>query len=200
MFCRKCGKQNNDDARFCMSCGAPLTNDAGEQQGAQAQAQQPTQAYPPSYNMNMPAQQPTQAYPPSYNMPVQQRTVDTAKRNKMIAIIAGSVVLITGIVLAIVFGANSGGSGSGGNYGYGNGGNGGYGNGGNGGYNTACGYCGGSGLCYSCNGGGRCVWCFGKGYGTVPTYGGDGDGRYDCPNCVNGVCGTCGGNGRCPYC
>lgn len=30
MFCSQCGKENSDDAKYCGSCGAPLSNDAGQ--------------------------------------------------------------------------------------------------------------------------------------------------------------------------
>lgn len=36
MFCMKCGARNDDGARFCVSCGAPMAGDAPVAGGAPA--------------------------------------------------------------------------------------------------------------------------------------------------------------------
>ena len=38
MFCGNCGAQNNDDAAFCLSCGAPLKMKSASSQGGQGQS------------------------------------------------------------------------------------------------------------------------------------------------------------------
>lgn len=49
MYCSSCGKQNNDGAKFCSSCGAPLNSQQGYQQNNQANYQQANQQYSQPY-------------------------------------------------------------------------------------------------------------------------------------------------------
>ena len=44
-FCENCGKQMNDDAKFCSGCGSPTSNYYKQQSQAQAQPQMQQQAY-----------------------------------------------------------------------------------------------------------------------------------------------------------
>lgn len=46
MFCTKCGKDNPDDSKFCVSCGAPLSEAAPDQQPQQNEEAPPQSAQP----------------------------------------------------------------------------------------------------------------------------------------------------------
>lgn len=57
MFCTQCGSQNEENSKFCDTCGAPLENTQQDNAGAQNESQEaPTQAifYQNSYPTNQP--------------------------------------------------------------------------------------------------------------------------------------------------
>lgn len=69
MYCKKCGHKNDDNSKFCRSCGTPLNTDA--QPNFQAQVnqsaqtpQQPTYSQPPVPDN---AEQPVYSQPPVYS-------------------------------------------------------------------------------------------------------------------------------------
>ena len=55
MFCGKCGRQNDDNAKFCIGCGQPLNAAAPAQGTAPVNAGAPAQAAAP-VNAAAPAQ------------------------------------------------------------------------------------------------------------------------------------------------
>ena len=100
-FCSNCGKQMNDDERFCQACGA---DSAAQPQ----QVAQPQQAAQPTYTYAAPAGQQTtsnNAQNP-YGQPVYAAGNQTAQtkpakfNNKMLPVYAAAAVLV---ILLIVF-------------------------------------------------------------------------------------------------
>ena len=94
-FCSNCGKQMNDDERFCQACGADS-------------AAQPQQAAQPTYTYAAPAGQQTTSNNPQnpYGQPVYAAGNQTAQtkpakfNNKMLPVYAAAAVLV---ILLIVF-------------------------------------------------------------------------------------------------
>ncbi len=89
MFCSRCGAQNVDDARFCVSCGAPIGQGSSETQGQpqnpQAQYGQPYQAY----------QQPVYGQP-DMNGNADPRDIEDNKVMSVVAYILFFIPLIAG--------------------------------------------------------------------------------------------------------
>lgn len=103
-FCSNCGKQMNDDERFCQACGA----DSAAQPQQVAQPQQAAQPQQPTYTYAAPAGQQTtsgNAQNP-YGQPVYAAGNQTAQtkpakfNNKMLPVYAAAAVLV---ILLIVF-------------------------------------------------------------------------------------------------
>lgn len=106
MFCPKCGaKQPEEDAKFCLSCGAPLTNGAKEAPDVApipspngAPAQPPAPAPTPE-----PAAAPTPSPAPGPDAAPQEKKPFNAK---LIALIAGVVVAVVVVVVLVMTFAN----------------------------------------------------------------------------------------------
>ncbi len=111
MQCPKCNAINQEGARFCASCGAPLPASAPQNSVPPQYAQQPVQ--PPQ---QPPVQQPSAPSPQPYAQPVQQpyapqpaqhgaATSAPPKKSKtgivVAAILVALVVLIAGVFLAV---------------------------------------------------------------------------------------------------
>ena len=103
MYCNKCGAENNEQARFCTSCGSPLGSGAVEQAGTYYAAPQ-QQAAPQQYaapQQQAPAQAPypypyaPQAAP--YGQPVQP----PAKKKKT-GLVVGIVAILLVAIIAVV--------------------------------------------------------------------------------------------------
>ncbi len=100
MFCPKCGARNDDNVRFCVSCGSALSN---PQQQSQFQQMPPLQQ-PNQFQQRPPLQQPGQFQqrPPLQQAPYGQPMYQQPKKSKAGAIIAIIVILvIIGAVAAI---------------------------------------------------------------------------------------------------
>ena len=103
MFCPKCGTKNEDDARFCAACGAPLEDNTVQTPAAE----QMTAPQAPESTQEEAAQQPQMT---AQQAPVQQASAApkqpmSAKQRKSIitgAAIAALVIIfiITGSVLS----------------------------------------------------------------------------------------------------
>jgi hypothetical protein len=91
MFCSNCGKENSDDARFCASCGNPITDT-------------PPQQYTPPPPQYAPPQ--PQYAPPQYTSPQQQTAQPAAaKHTSGLAVTSLVFGIIGGVLFAIIFGA-----------------------------------------------------------------------------------------------
>ena len=106
MYCRKCGKELADGAKFCKYCGAPVTKTAtNNSQGTQPSDKQPTPQYGGSYNQNNRqtsySQQTTQQNTrPQYSS---ETKGESKKKN--------TTVIILVIILVILIGVGAGGVG-----------------------------------------------------------------------------------------
>lgn len=110
MFCPRCGTQNADGTRFCVSCGAPLTaqpQDAGQyrpasQPGPPAYGQPQNGPYPSGQSPSGPYSygQPSYGQPPYGQPPVKKKK----KKGCLIAVLIVAVLLIGLIVAAILNG------------------------------------------------------------------------------------------------
>ena len=73
MFCQQCGTKNKDGSKFCMGCGANLTQQVAAPQAAAPSPQPPVQQAAPQ--QQMPPQQPAPQYTPPQR-PVRDYTQD----------------------------------------------------------------------------------------------------------------------------
>jgi competence protein ComGC len=93
MFCENCGKEINDDTKFCNECGAPVRG-AGEQQAPAS----PEAAVPPQSQMPPvppPPEHVEQAYPGEF--------IEAPKRRISVPVmIIAAVVLIAMLATAII--------------------------------------------------------------------------------------------------
>ncbi|MBQ7597884.1 MAG: zinc-ribbon domain-containing protein [Clostridia bacterium] len=92
MYCKHCNAQNDDDARFCSSCGAPL-NDSAQQHETPLQGQYtpPQGQYSPPQGAYAPYQQPAYGAAPM-------------EPSKPLSIALPIVALILGILSADIIG------------------------------------------------------------------------------------------------
>jgi hypothetical protein len=69
MYCEKCGKQIEDNSKFCDYCGASIANESEQVQPGRIQGESPGQHYPPQqgYAQQQPAPVQQQGYPPPQN-------------------------------------------------------------------------------------------------------------------------------------
>jgi hypothetical protein len=64
MYCKKCGKQIEDNSKFCDYCGASTADESNQVQSGQVQGESPRQHYPPqqSYAQQQPGPVQQQGY------------------------------------------------------------------------------------------------------------------------------------------
>ena len=104
MFCAKCGKELNEDAKFCRSCGAPMraaeqqqTPAAGVQQPPEtAAAAQPPPAPPPLESPLPPGPLPPEQTPASYP----GEFIGAPKRRISVPLLIGVILLVV-VLLAV---------------------------------------------------------------------------------------------------
>lgn len=97
MFCPKCGTKNEDDARFCAACGAPIEDAAPQMTAPQAPENAQEETAVPQPQMTAP--QADAAPQPQVQTPVQQAPASpkqpmSAKQRKSVIIGAAAVVLV----------------------------------------------------------------------------------------------------------
>lgn len=135
MFCTECGKKIDDDSVFCTHCGAPVNHDPKDADGAAASQSAakpsndpiggdalPDSAFmpqtpdphstPPSATAVMPSSQP--ASPMTVSAP-SATPAETSGKNpyKIIAIVAGIIVVVLLVVCGVIFALNAGAFGGG---------------------------------------------------------------------------------------
>ena len=117
MFCGKCGRQNDDNAKFCIGCGQPLNAAAPAQAAAPVNAGAPAQAAAP-VNATAPAQgaAPVNAGAPAQgaapvNAAVQPKNAAPKKQlpvKTLIIAAAAAVAFIIAIVVIAIVAINAG--------------------------------------------------------------------------------------------
>ena len=93
MFCPKCGTKNEDDARFCAACGAPLEDNTVQAPAAEQMTapQAPESTQEAAQQPQMTAQQPQMtAQQPQVQAPAAPKQPMSAKQRK--SIITGAAV------------------------------------------------------------------------------------------------------------
>ncbi len=108
MFCKNCGAQCNDGAKFCAKCGTPIEAAPVQQPVAPVQPETPVQQPYAPVQPETPVQQPY--------APVAPQPTNDGKKKGKIAIIIGAVVAaiaVIAIIIAVVAGvANNNNSGN----------------------------------------------------------------------------------------
>ncbi len=109
MFCRKCGKQIEDNAKFCIACGQPV--EAQQPVNNQAAFAQPTATQviyeQPVVSQEAVVQQSVMAQPVYQQQPVQQ--IETKKSApKKIPFIIGAAVIVLAIAATVIYFAITG--------------------------------------------------------------------------------------------
>lgn len=99
MFCRKCGSQNTDDARFCEKCGAPFTSPGAAGQ-PRPQAPAAYSAPPPAYSAAPPGYGAT---PPAYSAAPAPYSIGPGRDVK--PLVAG---ILAGVAVVLILVANLG--------------------------------------------------------------------------------------------
>lgn len=93
MFCPYCGKQLNDEAKFCVSCGRPVSVPGGAPDQGNPQINPQAQPVPGNPQMNV---QPQPYIPPASLLP--DGEVDAPPENNT-GLIVLIIILITLIIL-----------------------------------------------------------------------------------------------------
>jgi hypothetical protein len=140
MFCKKCGKQIEDNSKFCDYCGASTADESNQVQQGQIQGESPRQNYPPQqgyvqqqpgpvqqqgYAQQQPSpvqqqgyvqQQPGYVQQPGYPSPQNTRGGVTELVLGIISIVLSVIIFIQSILVGIgeaIFDSDSGGGGTG---------------------------------------------------------------------------------------
>lgn len=91
MYCVKCGREVVDNARFCVSCGAPI------------EAVQPAEAELPIYQPTQPQPEPVETVIPA--VPVEEPTTGNPAKKVFSIVSFSSSMLVLVLLIAEVFGA-----------------------------------------------------------------------------------------------
>ena len=115
MFCKKCGTQLNENAKFCAVCGTPVTTNANQQmqQPAQQAAGQADPFAQPQQTASQvdPCAQPQQAM--QQGKQVQQQWSPTMKPKKskaplILGIVGAALVVVIALVVVLLFACGGG--------------------------------------------------------------------------------------------
>jgi hypothetical protein len=126
MYCKKCGKQIEDNSKFCDYCGATTADESNRVQPGQAQGESPRQNYSPQqgYAQQQPGpvqqqgyvQQPGYVQQQAYPSPANTRGGVTELVLGIISIILSVLIFIQSTLVGIgeaIFDSDSGGGGTG---------------------------------------------------------------------------------------